>query len=68
MDDKGKDFVGCSSNVLYRNERCNVVHCTEENWPSVVLSLSQVISNKQYYWLVNHLIVLCKLVESISLS
>ena len=55
MDDKGKDFVGCSSNVLYRNERCNVVHCTEENWPSVVLSLSQVISliscpvNKKYY-------------------
>ena len=43
MDEKGKDFLGCSEDVLHRNERSNTVqHCTEDNWPSVVLSLSQV--------------------------
>ena len=49
MEEKGNDFLGCSSDVLHRNERANVIHCTEENWPSVVLSLSQVIKLKIYY-------------------
>ena len=49
MDEKGKDFLGCSEDVLHRNERSNTVqHCTEDNWPSVVLSLSQVC-NTLYY-------------------
>ena len=48
MDDKEYDFLGCSSNVLHRNDRSNVVYCTEENWQSVALALSQVIS-----WILN---------------
>ena len=43
MGDKENDFLGCSSNVLHRNDRSNVVYCTEENWQSVALALSQVL-------------------------
>ena len=43
MGDKEHDFLGCSSNVLHRNDRSNVVYCTEENWQGVALALSQVL-------------------------
>ena len=55
MDEKGKDFLGCSEDVLHRNERSNTVqHCTEDNWPSVVLSLSQVCNTLYYISWSNH--------------
>ena len=42
---RGQDFLGCSQDVLHRNQTEEDPFCNQENWQGAVICLAQVCLN-----------------------